>query len=430
MNRTVAGARRPATGTVEVPGDKSIAHRALILGTLANGDFRLANMPEGRDVLSTRQCLESLGARIDGMGREMRIEGLGLRGLQAPAQALDCGNSGTTMRLLMGVLAGQPYESRLLGDASLSQRPMKRVSEPLEKMGAGFALTDGGRPPVRVRGTHPLKPVTLRLAVPSAQVKSAVLLAGLYADGITRVTDPFGTRDHTERMLRFLSDGGIARRDGDAILVEPHLLATDKSLTIPGDISSAAFFAAIAALVPGSDLLLRGVLLNPSRLGFFAALREMGAVFQAVERGEAGGEPVGEIQINASSLTGIRLAPERIPALVDEVPLLAVVAAGARGETRIEGLAELRLKETDRLTGTVDGLRALGADARAEGDTLIVRGPARLKGASVQSRGDHRLAMAFAVAALRAAGETHIEDAGCVDVSFPGFFEELGRLCA
>lgn len=425
MSKRLSAAKKPLSGTLSFPGDKSIAHRAFILGTLAKGTLRLENVPASRDVFSTRECMESMGAQIDGMGTACRIEGLGLRGLKPPSGSLDCGNSGTTMRLLMGVLAGQPREAVLMGDASLSQRPMKRVAEPLSGMGADFTMAQGGRPPVRVRGTHPLKPVTVRLKIASAQVKSAILLAGLFAEGETTVIDPFGTRDHTERMLGFLSEGRALRRENGAVIVEPFLLKSGKRLEIPGDISSAAYFAAAATNVPGSELMLRRVLLNPTRLGFFDVLSEMGAALQIVQRGVCGGEPVGDIQVHASSLRGVTVSAEKIPALVDEVPLLSVLAATASGETRIEGLGELRIKETDRLAGTAEGLRALGADAEVLGDTLIVRGVSRLKGAPVKTHGDHRLAMAFSVAALAAEGTTEIDDPECVSISFPGFFDLL-----
>ncbi|MFH1723364.1 MAG: 3-phosphoshikimate 1-carboxyvinyltransferase [Elusimicrobiota bacterium] len=435
--RTVRPSARPLGGRVAVPGDKSIAHRALILGTLAEGDLRVRNLPESRDVLSTRRCLEALGAEIrDDRGRasgeepSVLVRGLGLLGLKAPVRELDCGNSGTTMRLLMGVLAGQPFEVVLAGDASLSRRPMKRVTEPLTQMGASFDLSGLGHAPVRLTGKRPLAALSYRLPVASAQVKSALLLAGLYAEGETRVEDPYGTRDHTERMLLFLSSDGTpaVSREGTTARVRSVALRSGKALTVPGDPSSAAFFAAAAAIVPGSSVTLRRVLLNPSRLGFFDVLRRMGAAVRVKDGGSSGREPVGDIVVDHAPLKATSVPASLIPTLIDEVPLLAVLAALADGETRIEGLGELRLKESDRLEGTAAGLRALGAEARAEADTLIVRGPARLKGGEVQTRGDHRLAMAFAVAALAAEGETALSDGDCAAVSYPGFFEELGRL--
>lgn len=428
MTKLLSAAAKPLSGAVEFPGDKSLAHRALILGTISSGVLEVENLPRGRDVFSTRKCLEHLGARIDGRGGRLVVEGLGLRGLSSPSRALDCGNSGTTMRLLMGLLAGQDGKAELFGDASLTGRPMRRAAEPLELMGAAFSLSSGGRPPVSLAGRHPLSPIDYALPLPSAQVKSAVLLAGLYADGRTRIRDPFKTRDHTERMLRFLGAGDALRVEEDGASIEPALLHSDKVLRLPGDPSSAAYFAAAAALIPGSELMLRGILLNPSRMGFFETLKSMGLPLQAVMREEAGGEPVGDMQINSAPLSGVRVPRETTPSLIDEAPLLAVVAAKARGETRIEGLGELRHKESDRLSATKDALAAMGADARVDGDDLVVRGPARLRGARIETRGDHRIAMAFSIAALLAEGETSLDDSACVAVSFPDFFEKLEAL--
>ncbi len=405
----------PLSGTLHVSGDKSIAHRALIVGTLAKGHFRLHNMPPGRDVLSTRFCLEALGADIRGEGERVDVEGLGLGGLKSPAAELDCGNSATTMRLLAGVLAGQPFESVLTGDESLLRRPMDRVAEPLVKMGARVSLGEGGYPPLRIRGRRPLKAVRWRLTVPSAQVKSAVLLAGLFAEGKTAVADSFGTRDHTERMLDFLGKGGAPLRSG-------------KSLTVPGDISTAAYFAAAAAMVSGSEITIKRVALNPTRMGFFEALKAMGVQIEIFHGGISGGEPVGDITVEYAPLHGLKIGAEKIPSLIDEVPLLAVVACTAEGSTRIDGLDELRLKESDRLAGTAEGLRTLGADVSVEKDSLILNGPRRLKGAGVDALGDHRLAMAFAVAGLAASGETEIAGGESVEVSHPAFFDDLERL--
>lgn len=415
MSQVVRSARGPLRGTLRVPGDKSIAHRALILGTLAKGHFHLRNMPSGKDVISTRLCLEALGARIREKGECVDVDGLGLEGLRAPAGELDCGNSGTTMRLLAGVLAGQPFESVLTGDESLSRRPMLRVAEPLERMGAKLSLGEGGRPPLRVKGRRPLKSIRWKMTVPSAQVKSAVLLAGLFAEGKTTVQDPFGTRDHTERMLDFLGKGGPALRSG-------------KSLTLPGDISTASFYAAAAATIPGSEITIKRVALNPTRMGFFEALKAMGAQVEIFQGGINGGEPVGDIAVAYAPLRGAKIAAEKIPSLIDEVPLLAVVACVAEGETRIDGLAELRLKESDRLAGTAAGLKALGADVSVDKDSLTIHGPCLLKGAGVDALGDHRLAMTFAVAGLAASGETEIVGGESVEVSHPAFFDDLERL--
>ena len=405
----------PLRGALEVPGDKSVAHRALILGALAEGRLVVRGLPSGQDVASTRRCLEALGVVIREQGAALVVEGRGPGGLAAPAGPLDCGNSGSTMRFLMGVLSGHPFESVLTGDASLSRRPMERVAAPLRGMGAEIETTQG-HAPVTVRGRRPLKGLRYRLPVPSAQVKTAVLLAGLFAEGETSVEDPFGTRDHTERMLSFLG--------------RPGPLRSEKALSVPGDPSSAAFLAAAAVLVPGSEVIVRRVLLNPGRLGFFEALREMGGRVSWERGGQQAREEVGDITAAAGPLTPLRLAAERVPGLVDEAPLLAVLCACADGESRLEGLGELRLKESDRLEGTAAGLRALGADARADGDALVVRGPTLWRPGAVETWGDHRLAMAFAVAALAGAGPVELSDAACAAVSYPSFFDDLGRLGA
>lgn len=405
--KTLRPAAGPLRGAVRVPGDKSIGHRALILGFLAEGGLKIANLPNGEDVRSTARCIEAL--KNNGAG------------------GLYCGNSGTTMRLLMGVLAGSPREAVLTGDASLSRRPMARVAEPLRAMGAEVALAAGGVAPVTVRGKRPLAALRYRLPVPSAQVKSAVLLAGLAADGETIVEDPFGTRDHTERMLAWIDPGRIRRENG-AICLRPGTLPGGKALTVPGDVSSAAFFLAAACAVEGSEILLPGVGINPTRTGFVEILREMGARIVMENRREEAGEPVADLRASHARLRAARVPASRAPSLIDEAPLLAVVASFAEGTTRIEGLGELSLKESDRLAGAAAALLALGAAARVDGDALEVCGPARLNGAAVETLGDHRLAMAFAVAALAAQGETILSDAGCAAVSYPGFFEDLGML--
>jgi 3-phosphoshikimate 1-carboxyvinyltransferase len=390
---------------VRVPGDKSIAHRALILGHLAEGGLRLTNLPGSADVDSTRACLSELGR----------------------SRELFCGDSGTTMRLLMGLLAGMPEEVVLVGGASLSRRPMDRAAEPLRAMGARIGLSPAGTAPVAVRGRRPLKPIRYRLPVPSAQVKSAVLLAALSADGETVVEDPFGTRDHTERLLGWLAPGSV-ERDGPLVRLRPAPLRGDRSMGLPGDPSSAAFFAAAAALVEGSEVVLPGLCVNPTRMGFFEVLREMGALVELSAPRESAGEPVADVTVRWAPLRGVLVPAQRIPALIDEAPLLAVAAARAEGTTRIEGLAELRHKESDRLSGTTSALRALGAEVRLDGDALEVRGPVRLRGARVGTLGDHRLAMACAAAALTARGETLLSDADCVGKSYPSFFRDLETL--
>ena len=423
-------AARPLKGTVRVPGDKSIGHRALIFGALADGGLRIVGLPQGEDVRSTRRCLEALGAAFSEQGDAVVAAGGGLSApWKTPQSRLDCGNSGTTMRLLMGLLSGMPLEATLFGDASLSRRPMGRVAEPLRAMGAAIELTGGKFAPVSVRGKRPLSAARYRLPVPSAQVKSAVLLAGLSSNGETIVVDPFGARDHTERMLEWLN-ASVLRRDGPNIHLTPGPLRGDgRVVRVPGDISSASFFMAAASMVEGSDVSLPGVGVNATRMGFISVLKEMGALIEMTNQREEGGEPVADIRVRSAPLRSVTVAAERVPALIDEVPLLAVAAATARRVTRIEGLGELRHKESDRLEGTAKGLRAMGVDARVDGDALEIQGGSKIRGALIETLGDHRLAMAFSVAALVAHGETRLSDAECVAISYPGFFPDLEALC-
>ena len=422
----------PAAGSLKgllaIPGDKSISHRALILGSLAEGTLLVGNLSDGADVASTRSCLEALGISFESRPNGMlAVVGKGLNGLSAPADDLDCGNSGTTMRLLMGVLAGQAFDTVLVGDDSLSKRPMRRVADPLARMGARIELREGCAP-VRIKGRGTLTSFAHRLEVPSAQVKSALLLAGLFATGETTVEDSFGTRDHTERMLSFLGSDNKVGGGTRAARVVPGVLQSGKRITVPGDPSSAAFFAAAAALVPGSEVSLQRVLFNPSRLGFYEVLREMGCAVEPVHGGVNGREPVGDIVVQASTLKGVRIEAEKIPRLVDELPLLAVLAACAEGESRFEGCGELRVKESDRLEGTRAMLASFGAKVSIDGDALIIAGGGGLKGGTVETLGDHRLAMAASVAALISEGETTLSDAACVGISFPKFFEMLEAL--
>jgi len=428
VSLTVLRAGRPLKGSVELPGDKSVSHRALIVGTLASGTLDISNLSTGRDVACTRRCLEALGAGIWGEGTSLTVRGRGPDGFRQPEGRLDCGNSGTTMRLLMGFLAGQPFESVLVGDESLSSRPMRRVADPLRSMGALIQLAGNDTAPVCIRGTRPLANLAYKLPVPSAQVKSALLLAGLYSRGQTCVEDPFGTRDHTERMFASFSGGEAIRRHGALACVRPVPLRTDREIRVPGDPSSGAFFAAAALLVPGSDLTLRGMMLNPSRMGFYDTIREMGTKVSIEESGVEAGEPVGDVRIEHAPLRAARVPAKRVPTMVDEVPLLAVLAARAEGISHLEGLAELRFKESDRLDGVRAGLDALGVETHAEGDALLVEGGGPFRDGRVDTRGDHRLAMAFGVAGLGSDGGVELSDAACAGISYPGFFDELERL--
>jgi len=417
-------------GEVKVPGDKSISHRALILGALARGRTYLGNLAPGDDVAHTASCLRDCDVlvRLYGDGRAM-VEGGGpARALSAPGGRLDCGNSGSTMRMLAGPLAGQPFASCLDGDASLRRRPMRRIAEPLQRMGAAVRLSPEGTAPVTIEGRSPLGSITYELPVASAQVKSAVLLAGLFADGPTTVVEPNPTRDHTERLLRLC--GAEVSGEGTAVTIRPGLLQPF-GLRVPGDISSAAFFLCLAAARPGWRVRCPGVGLNPGRDGVIEALRAMGAAVE-VEPGEpaSGVEPAGDLEVRGGPLHGTRISGALIPRLIDELPVLAVLATQAEGTTEITDAAELRTKESDRIAHLVAGLRRMGAACQPLPDGVVVEGPTRLRPAAVEAAGDHRLAMAFAVAAclVTRPGATRIAGAEAVAISYPGFFEDLASL--
>jgi len=411
------------SGTVRVPGDKSISHRALIFGALAAGTTRISGLLEAEDVLNTAKALTALGAPAQKSGSEWQVLGRGIGGLRAPDGPLDFGNSGTAARLMLGVVAGHDITAELTGDASLQKRPMRRVLAPLQQMGLG--VEDGrDRLPLVVRGTSNLVPIVYELPVPSAQVKSAILLAGLHATGETTVIEREATRDHTERMLRYFGAEVIARdEDGRRhITVRGDAELTGRAVNVPGDPSSAAFLAAAALIVPGSDVTIEGVLVNPTRTGFYLTLKEMGGDVELSNAREEGGEPVADIRVRASKLKGVLVPAERAPSMIDEYPVLAVVAAFAEGETRMPGLAELKVKESDRLAATVAGLTANGVAARAEDDTMIVEGAGRVAGGgTVETHLDHRIAMAFLTMGLAAERPVTVDDTTMVATSFPEF---------
>ncbi|MCH8545052.1 MAG: bifunctional prephenate dehydrogenase/3-phosphoshikimate 1-carboxyvinyltransferase [Alcanivorax sp.] len=421
------------SGQARVPGDKSISHRSIMLGALAEGVTEVEGFLEGEDALATLQTFRDLGVVIEGphAGR-VRIHGVGLQGLQAPSRSLYMGNSGTSMRLLMGLLAGQPFDCELTGDASLSQRPMERVARPLRDMGAAVSTTDSGgkgTPPVRIRGGKALKGIDYDLPVASAQVKSAILLAGLYAEGETRVTEPAPTRDHTERMLAGF--GYAVQRDGASVTLSGGGTLRACHLDVPADISSAAFFLVAASIAPGSELLLPHVGINPTRTGVIDILRLMGADITVENERDAGGEPVADLRVRSAPLKGIVIPEHLVPLAIDEFPVLFVAAACADGETILHGAEELRVKESDRIQVMADGLLALGVDAEVYPDGIRIRGAgqgnAAFTGGEIQSHGDHRIAMSFAMAALRASGEIRIHDCANVATSFPGFAELAAR---
>ncbi len=409
-------------GRFTLPGDKSISHRLALLGGLAHGETRIANFSAGADCASTLACLAALGVSIERDGSQVTVAGRGPEGLRAAAGPLDAGNSGSSLRMLAGILAGRPFETVLTGDASLRRRPMERVAAPLRAMGASVASVDG-HPPLTIRGGG-LRPITWELPVASAQVKTAVLLAGLAAEGRTTVREPELSRDHTERLLPAF--GVPVVRDGLAVSVDGPARLTPVTMTVPGDASSAAFLVVAALILPDSEVRIDGVLLNPTRSAFLEVLKRMNA---AIEVGvvEAEPEPVGFIRARSSELVGVEVPPETVPAVIDEVPALAIAAAHARGRTSVSGAAELRVKESDRIAALVEGLRRMGGRAEERPDGLVIEGGARLTGARVRSHDDHRIAMAFSVAALAARGETEIEGAECASISFPQFYDCLRR---
>jgi 3-phosphoshikimate 1-carboxyvinyltransferase len=409
-------------GTLRVPGDKSISHRSIMLGALADGVTDVTGFLEGEDALATMRAFRAMGVAIEGpdQGR-VRIVGVGREGLKAPAHALDCGNSGTTMRLLTGLLCGQGFEVTLDGDASLRRRPMERVAKPLRLMGARIETAEAGRPPVRILPSGPLQAIHYDLPVASAQVKSAILLAGLFAQGRTSVTEPEPTRDHSERMLQAF--GVPVERDGATAAITGGARLLGTQIQVPGDISSAAFFLVAASIAPGSDLLLRDVGMNPTRTGVIEILRLMGADIRAENARLAGGEPIADLRVRAATLHGIDVPESLVPLAIDEFPVLFVAAACAEGRTRVSGAAELRVKESDRIQVMADGLRLLGVAADPTADGMIIEGGMPYGSAVIDSHGDHRIAMAFSVAALRAGGELRIRDCDNVATSFPGFVE-------
>ena len=420
MTRFVCSPGEHIGGAIRVPGDKSISHRSIIFASIAEGVSRVSGFLQGEDSLNTLAAFRRMGVDIEREGDRVRIEGVGLHGLAAPGTDLDMGNSGTAMRLLLGLLAGQDFESRLVGDASLSSRPMSRVIEPLSSMGAIIDSEPGGRAPLRIRPCHGLRAIDYDMPVASAQVKSCLLLAGLYADGETRIREPAPTRDHSERMLAAF--GAELRVDGAEVRMHGRQALRACDVEVPADISSAAFFLVAASIAPGSDLLLQHVGVNPTRTGVIEILRLMGADIDISNRRDVGGEPVADLRVRSAPLRGIDIPHELVPLAIDEFPVLFIAAACAHGTTRLSGAEELRVKESDRIQVMADGLAALGVNTRVQPDGIeIDAGP--IGGGQVDSHGDHRIAMAFSVASLRAGSDITIADCDNVNTSFPGFVE-------
>ncbi len=421
------------SGRVRVPGDKSISHRALILGALATGRTRISGLLEAEDVAATARAVAALGAEVRRCNGTVEVAGQGVGGLIAPSAPLDFGNSGTGSRLMLGAVAGNPIEVEFTGDESLCRRPMRRVLEPLNLMGLEVG-EDRATLPLTVRGTEDLIPIDYALPVPSAQVKSAVLLAGLHAPGKTTVIETLPTRDHTERMLGYFGAELVAeeRAGGRAITICGDAELHGAAIVVPGDPSSAAFLIAAALIAERSDVTIEGVLMNPTRSGFVETVREMGGEIEIIDLRHEGGEPVADLRVRSSALKGLRVPPERAPSMIDEYPMLACLAAFAEGETRMEGLSELKVKESDRLAATEAGLKACGVEAYVEGDDLIVRGAGgEVKGGGlVRTHMDHRIAMAFLTLGLGARSPVTVDDTAMIATSFPSFAALMSRLGA
>lgn len=415
-------------GEISVPGDKSISHRAVMFSALAEGRTTVRGFLRGADCLSTVACMRDLGICIDDCGDELVIHGRGLYGLQEPADVLQVGNSGTTMRLMLGIIAGRGIYAVLTGDDSIRRRPMGRIIEPLSHMGAEiYGRAHNTLAPVMVKGHTGLRPLTYASPVASAQVKSAILLAGLYVDGETAVVEPVLSRDHSERMLRafganIISDGAKSTIMGKASLISPGIIE------VPGDISSAAFLLVAGSIVPNSDILVKGVGVNPTRTGILDALRQMGADLSLENMRDQSGEPVADIRVRSSPLQGVTIGGDLLPRLIDEIPVLAVAAAAAKGPTVIKDAAELRVKETDRIKTIVSEFAQMGVTVAERRDGMIIPGSAIFQGGCCHSHGDHRIAMSMAVAGLMARDTTKISDADSIDVSFPGFADLLRGL--
>ena len=413
-------------GEITVPGDKSISHRSVMLGSIAKGDTRISGFLTGEDCLSTIDCFKKLGIDIEVNGTDVTVHGKGLKGLSAPSETLDVGNSGTTLRLMSGILSAQPFTTRLTGDSSIQKRPMGRVASPLGLMGAKITSeNEKMTAPLTIEGQR-LHGIDYTLPVASAQVKSALILAGLYADGETRITEPEATRDHTEIMLNYL--GADIRKEGDTIVVRPAAELKGKDITVPGDISSAAYFIAAALISKDSEVLIKNVGVNPTRTGIITAFKAMGGNIELTNERTVCGEPVADILVRSSRLHGVVIKGAIIPKLIDEIPVIAAAACYASGETVIADAAELRVKESDRIKTMAAELGRMGATVIQTDDGMIILGGIPLHGAVCESYNDHRVAMSVAVAALGAKGETQIKDCGCVDISFPGYFDAIMSL--
>ena len=425
--KRIAPDKKPLRGNIVVPGDKSIAHRAVIFSAIAQGRSRILNLSAGDDNSRTVRAFRQMGVEIFRDGDALCVEGKGWDGLSAPTERIDCGNSGTTLRLLSGLLAGRPFHSELDGDSSLRQRPMKRVIDPLSKMGARIRSCQGdGLAPLEIDGGG-LRGIEYRMPIASAQVKSAIVLAALQAEGQTIVHEPQRSRDHTEVMLSGF--GGKISVDGLTLAIAGRPALTGQSVRIPGDISSAAFFLVAAAMIPGSDLTVRDVGCNPTRDGVVEVLKQMGASIELKNQRLEAGERVADIHVTGAALKGVDVDAELVARTIDEYPILAVAAAVAQGVTTFSDVNELRFKESDRIAAMTEGLRALGVLVEERPDGMTIQGGNRLRSGAVKSYADHRIAMSFAIAGLVSENGVEIDDAKCVDISFPSFFDLLAEIC-
>ncbi|WP_078428489.1 3-phosphoshikimate 1-carboxyvinyltransferase [Alkalihalobacterium alkalinitrilicum] len=413
-------------GTIKVPGDKSISHRAVMFGAIANGTTTIEGFLPGEDCLSTIACFQKLGVHIDAQGDKVKVDGNGWSGLTEPTEILDVGNSGTTTRLMLGILATRPFHSVVIGDASIGKRPMSRVTNPLREMGALIdGRNNGNLTPLSIRGGT-TRGIAYSSKVASAQVKSSILLAGLQSEGVTSVTEPELSRDHTERMLQAF--GVEVERDGLTVSVKGGQELTGQHVIVPGDISSAAFFLVAGAIVPNSHIVLKNVGINPTRTGIIDVLRKMGASLELMNEKETNGEPVADIVISTSELKGCEIGGDIIPRLIDEIPVIAVLATQAQGKTVIRDAEELKVKETNRIDTVVSELKKLGAKIEATDDGMVIEGPIQLNGNTVNSHGDHRIGMAMAIAGCIANSSVTVEKSEAIAVSYPNFFEHINSL--
>ena len=416
---------KKVNGNITIPGDKSISHRAIMIGALAHGSTKIKNFLKSEDCLYTLEAFRKLGVKIDISKDVVTVHGKGSSALKAPAGEIYLGNSGTSMRLLSGILAGQTFRTILTGDESLSQRPMGRIMKPLEKMGAYISARDGEFPPLTIKGGK-IKNIQYESPVASAQVKSAILFAGLYADGVTSVIEPAKSRDHTERMLKFF--GAEVELDGLRVSVKGRARLKAKTVSIPGDISSAAFFIVLASVLKGSDIRLSNILYNKTRFGIIDLLIQMGADITIEEKGSNGSEDCCDIVVKSGFLKAADIKASAIPKMIDEIPIIMVAACFADGTTRIRGAGELRVKETDRINSLVCNLKDMGAEISVHGDDITVIGPRKLHSGKLDSFGDHRTAMSMVIAGLSATGESVISNVDCINTSFPGFFQTLDKI--